>query len=228
MKLPPFWTKDSRSWFTLAESTFNRCGVADPWLRFDLVLPALPEEVIEQIRGILHAVDNIANPYRALKIRMLDLFTPKPLDQCQKIIHGGKLGDRRHSQLMESMLALLPPGEPDGMLFKTHFINRLPLDIRDHVVAGSFNLSSREMAAVADNLWIARNSHQSGNKHHLVVAAVQEDVEEVEVAVAELNVQPKKKAAKGGKSQGKLCHLKYGDQTWKSADPCTCTWSGNE
>ena len=56
MKLPPFWTKDARSWFTLAESTFNRCGVADPWLRFDLVLPALPEEVIEQIRGILHAV----------------------------------------------------------------------------------------------------------------------------------------------------------------------------
>ena len=98
------------------------------------------------------------------------------------------------------------------------------------MVAGSFNLSSREMAAVADNLWIARNSHQSGNKHHLVVAAVQEDVEEVEEAVAKLNVQPKKKAAKGGKSQGKLCysHQKYGDQTWKCADPRTCTWSGNE
>ena len=38
------------------------------------------------------------------------------------------------------------------MLFKTHFINKLPLDIRDQVVAGSFNLSSREMAAVTDNL----------------------------------------------------------------------------
>ena len=24
VKLPPFWTRDSRSWFTLAESTFNR------------------------------------------------------------------------------------------------------------------------------------------------------------------------------------------------------------
>ena len=84
-----------------------------PWLRFDLVLPALPEEVIEQIRGILHAVDNIADPYRALKIQLLDLFTPKPLDQCQKIIHGGKLGDRRHSQLMESTLhQQAAPGHP--------------------------------------------------------------------------------------------------------------------
>ena len=204
MKLPLFWTKDTRSWFTLAESTFNRSRVADPWLRFDLVLPALPEEVIEHIRGILHAVDDIADPYRALKIWLLDLFTPKLLDQCQKIIHGGELGDRRPSQLMEAMLALLPPREPDGMLFKTHFINRLPLDIHDHVMAGGFTLSSREMAAVADNLWFARNSHQGSNKHHPMAAAVLEDVKELEEAVAALNVQPKrpqpkKKAAKGSK-----------------------------
>ena len=29
VKLPPFWTRDSRSWFTLAESTFHRSGIAD-------------------------------------------------------------------------------------------------------------------------------------------------------------------------------------------------------
>ena len=63
--LPPFWTRDSRSWFTLGESTFNRSGIADTQLRFDLVLPALPEEVIEQICGILHTVDDIADPYRS-------------------------------------------------------------------------------------------------------------------------------------------------------------------
>ena len=76
VKLLPFWTKDTRSWFKLAESTFNRSHVADTRLRFDLVLPALPEEVIEQVRSILHAVDNIADPYRALKAKLLDLFTP--------------------------------------------------------------------------------------------------------------------------------------------------------
>ena len=114
VKLPPFWTRDSPSWFTLAELTFNHSSVTDTRLRFNLVLPALPEEVIEEIRGILHAVDDIADPYRALKVRLLDLFTPKPLDLCQKIIHGGELGDRRPSQLMETMLALLPPGSLMG------------------------------------------------------------------------------------------------------------------
>ena len=165
----------------------------------------------------------------------MNLFTPKPLDLCQKIINGGDLGDRRPSQLMEDMLGSLPPGEPEGMLFKTHFINRLPVNIRNHVVTASFTLSSREMADVADNLWFARNGQQSDSKHHPVAAVVPEDTEELEEAVAALNVQPKhpqpkKKAAKGGKSQGKLCysHQKYGDQTWKCADPRTCTWSGNE
>ena len=32
VKLPPFLTKDTRSWFTLAESTFNHSGIADPRL----------------------------------------------------------------------------------------------------------------------------------------------------------------------------------------------------
>ena len=152
MKLPTFWTRDSCSWFTLAESTFNRSGVADTRLRFDLVLPALPEEVIEQVRAILHAVDDIANPYRALKAKLLDLFTPKLLDLCQKIIHSGKLGNRRPSHLMEAMLALLPPGEPDGMLFKTHFLNRLPADIRNHVVGAGFNKTSRLWPTTSSSL----------------------------------------------------------------------------
>ena len=39
VKLPPFWPKDPNSWFTLAESTFNRHNVVDSRLRFDLVLP---------------------------------------------------------------------------------------------------------------------------------------------------------------------------------------------
>ena len=53
--------------------------------------------------------------------------------------------------------------------------------------------------------------------------------------MAKLDVQPKcpqhkKSAPKGVKSQGKLCyaHKKYRNQTWKCADPLTCTWSRNE
>ena len=151
--------------------------------------------MIEQVRGILHAINNIADPYRALKVRLLDLFTPKPLDLCQMIIHGDELGDRRPSQLMETMLtmlALLPPGEPDGMLFKTHFLNRLPADICNHMVIAGFNNTSREMAVIANNLWFASNSRQGGIKRSQAVAVVQEDDDDLEEAVAALSVQPKR------------------------------------
>ena len=51
---------------------------------------------------------------------------------------------------MESMLALLPPGEPESMLFKAHFLNRLPADICNHVAAAGFNNTASEMADIAD------------------------------------------------------------------------------
>ena len=206
VKLPPFWTRDSPSWFTLAESTFHRRGVADSRLCFDLVLPALPEEVIKQLCGILHTVDDIADPYRALKTKLLSKFTPKPLDLIQRIINGGELSDRSPGQLMESMLALLPPGEPESMIFKTHFLNRLPVGIRNHVAAAGFNHTATELADIADTLWFASNHRQSGNKRSKAVAAVQEEDE-----------------------KGTVCytHKKYGADTWKCAEPTTCTWAEN-
>ena len=120
--------------------------------------------MIEQVRSILHAVDDIPDPYSVLKAKQLHLFTPKPLDLCQRIINGGELGDRSPGQLMESMLALLPPGEPESMLFKTHFLNRLPADIRNHVAPAGFNNTASEMEDIADTLWFASNSRQGGNK----------------------------------------------------------------
>ena len=71
VKLPQFWAKEPLSWFTLVESTFNRHDVVDSRLCFDLVLLDLPEEVIEQIRGMLHAVDHMDCPYVDLKARLL-------------------------------------------------------------------------------------------------------------------------------------------------------------
>ena len=41
--------------------------------------------------------------------------------------------------------------------------------------------------------------------------------------------QPKKKAAKGGKGKGTMCFVnkKYDANTWKCAEPTTCTWTEN-
>ena len=51
--------------------------MVDSRLHLDLVLPALPEEVVEQIRGVLRAVDHLDLPYVDLKARLLQLLTPQ-------------------------------------------------------------------------------------------------------------------------------------------------------
>jgi hypothetical protein len=55
---------------------------------------------------------------------------------------------------MASMLALLPEGEPAGLLFQGLFLRRLPAEMREHLAAKIF-ASPREMALHADALWEA-------------------------------------------------------------------------
>lgn len=221
------------------------------------MLPALPEDALEQVRAILHSVATTEDPYLELRRRLVEIYTPNDLDLGFKLLHSPELGDRRPSQMMESMLAMLPAGEKDGVLFTCIFISRLPSDIADHVAAKAKKLSSRELAAFADNLWLARNAR--GGQHH-VMAAVrkepagdegEEDVLEA-VAAMRLQRQPQKKKRtwkRGGGSQhgggqqngghndggqprkpNWICwrHMNYKDKAFSCDNPGKCSYSGNE
>ena len=124
---------------------------------------------------MLHMVDDLDRPYVTLKVRLLDLFTPKPADQCLKLILGGELVNRRPSQLIETMLALMLPGEEDGVLFKLLYVTKLPSEVRGHMMTHGISLSSREMDSLADDLWFALNQCHYSATSHPVAAAVPED-----------------------------------------------------
>ena len=251
INLTPFWTKDTRSWFTLTESTFNRYGVHDSRLMFDLVLPALPDEALEQVRAILHSVSETPDPYNTLKERLVEIYTPSDLDMGFRLLHSPELGDRRPSAMMEAMLAMLPPGEQEGILFRCIFISRLPSDIADLVTAkAKKKLTARQLASYADDLWLAR--HVRGGQP--VMAAVDkgsDGEEEVTETIAALKVrQPKKFFKKGqGRQQadgqqqyegqrgpgqkkkaGWVCwrHATFKDRAYNCDNPGKCTYAGNE
>ena len=95
---------------------------------------------------MLHAVEHLDCPYVDLKATLLKLFTPKPVDNCLKLIHSPEFGNRRPIQLMEAMLALLPPGAEDNILFKTLYFTKLPKEVRGHVLANGMHLDSRELS----------------------------------------------------------------------------------
>jgi len=255
IKLTPFWTKDVASWFTLTESTFNRYRLENSRLRFDIVLQALPEDTIERVRAVLRAAPTAADPYQALKARLLDIYTPSPLDLVHRIMFAPELGGRRPSELMDSLLAALPPGEPAGILFKAHFLSRLPTDFRDLVAVHVADYEPVQLAALADQLWMARNARPAAAAAVAPTAtssATKQEMEDLEEMVAAISMKKEFKGKKkwekkkqvggsggdgqsgpsgqnGQKSPPYLCrsHLKYGDQAHSCADTKYCKWKGN-
>lgn len=248
VNLSPFWKHKPRNWFELSESTFNRYGVLNSRHRYDLVLPALQDDVVDRLAGTMAEAVQLEDPYQALKDRLLELFIPDAFDQVYTLLHAPELGDRRPSDFMDWMLATLPPGEQEGLLVKGIFLSRLPDDIRSLVQTQAKTMDCRPLAAFADQLWIARNSRKSGRPVMAVAEQQAEWTEKLaalEGVVAALSVskqgrkrQPTKKggnngggqAAGGGEKREYLCrrHAGYGDRAFKCDDPKYCTWSGNE
>ena len=242
--LSTFWPNDVRGWFTWAEHNFRRFGVTDSLYKFALVLPTLPEDAQLQVRSLMREVDDLPDPYNSLKQRLLEIYTPPDLELTARILHAPELGDRKPSALMETLLSWLPAGEVDGLLFKTVFITRMPKEISDHLARKLRSKTSRELAALADQLWMARNARRSTYKAVAAVTPLEEDDDELADltnTVAALNTGGKGKYKGKGQAKDKpkqksptfvdlkICstHHRYGDKAFRCQDPNTCQWSGN-
>ena len=135
-------------------------------LRFDFVLPALPENALTQLR----APDTLTDPYEALKAELIRQISPNIHEQLNKLVYALELGGQARTQLMRSLLACLPAGEPAGLLFKHLFLLKLPGDLCDQVAKKMERLDALEQADYADTRWHVRNSKKAVGK---MVAAVE-------------------------------------------------------
>ena len=82
---------------------------------------------------ILRAEETLADPYDAIKPELIRQFSPNIHEQLNKIVFAPELGRQAPTQLMRSLLACLPAGEPAGLLFKHLFLLKLPGDLYDQV-----------------------------------------------------------------------------------------------
>ena len=245
--LKPLWTHNVRTWFSLAEATFEQCNVSDSRMKFNLVLTALSEDTLERVKAIVNMPEQQANPYLALRARLFEIYEPDEWESAARLLHMRELGDMKPSQLMDAMLALLPEDESPGVLFKAVFLARLPGDMRDHVQAHARRLGPQELAHLADTIWQSRNAAKANVLASLrtgpTPTSANESAEDLEETVAALNInkrqQPVKKnfkrpqlrkaEQKGRKSQ-LVCwkHLQYGKDAYNCADVDNCSYpAGN-
>ena len=128
----------------------------------------LPQKIMVSVCGlIMGSATSSETPYEALKAKLASSYTLSRWQKVSKLIHHPGLGDRRPTSLMDTMLALLPEDKKPGCLFLGLFLERLPVEMRDHVVSREFKNPS-EMALYADSLWDARKAIPTD---HLLAAA---------------------------------------------------------
>ncbi len=101
---------------------------------------------------IFRKISELPDPFQTVKDRLCQSFVRSEFDLCNQIINHPPLGSDKPSVLLDKMILLLPEGETQGHLFKTHFLNRLPSSIRQHLLHQKF-ATLRDMAIFADSLF---------------------------------------------------------------------------
>jgi hypothetical protein len=161
VKLPDFWVKDPKMWFSQAEAQFRRARVTAETTMYDYVLMKLPEDVVMSVRALVSAIE--ADPvkqeesYTLMKAALLGSYGKTKWQMAYALLDHPELGDRRPSAMMAEMLALRYEATAPDSLFFALFLRRLPSSIRDHIAAAN-HTTAAEMATHADILWDARNS----------------------------------------------------------------------
>lgn len=155
LKLPTFWTGEPKAWFAQAEAQFVIRGIKTDDTKYYYLLAALDQDTAKRVVDLVFKPPS-ENKYTLLKQRLLDRFSLSPYRMAQMLLDVAPLGDRTPSQLMDDMLALMGDHEP-CILFRTIFVDALPVEVRPHLVPSIETLAPRDLALLADSL-ITSNS----------------------------------------------------------------------
>ncbi len=139
-------------WFALIEFQLTIRKITKPVDKFSAIVNSLPTDVQANLADIFRKINELPDPFQTVKDRLCHAFVRSPFDLCNEIIHHPPLGSDKPSALFEKMILFLPEDEPQGHLFKTHFLNRLPATIRQHLLHQKFD-TIREMANFADTIF---------------------------------------------------------------------------
>jgi len=150
--LPAFWDADPVLWFRQCESAFRRAGTVSSGVKFDHVVGKLPNAVSLSCRSLLLSINfEDKDAYERLKEHLCKNYSKSKWQQGYALLDHPGLGDRRPSQLLQDMRALLPDKETEGVIFQCLFLKRLPSSMSDAVMAAGLD-NIEDMAAMADRL----------------------------------------------------------------------------
>ena len=190
-------------------------GISSDDTKYAYIVAALDQRTAERLLDLLENPPR-TNKYHKLKNRLLASFSLSERQRASRLLSLTGLGDRRPSELMDEMLALLGNHSP-CFLFEELFRQQLPADVRMALENADFS-DPREAAQMADRLWEDRSQS--------TVATASEEV----TAVAKPS-----QARRSPRTEFCYFHRRFGSRARRCSPPCSfdnnfrsCSPQGNE
>ena len=222
-KLPDFWKDAVDVWLAQVEAQFRVSRITSSQTKFDLAVQKLDERTAVRLQDLLISPP-VENPYEVLRAR-LSKFTKSSYQCMVEFSELPDLGDRRPSELLDSLLAALAGIAHDGStcpLVRFAFLSRLPVAVRSALTAYE-DISLRELSDKADIVWSTIGATSS-------VSAVSAQPAPVPRRQAPRRQTPGRRSGRSPspyQDGSELCfyHHTYGNRANRCKAPCT--WSGN-
>jgi len=211
IKLPTFWTTSPEAWFVLAEAQFAIRNITNQETQYYHVVASLDTATANRALSILTSPP-LQEKYTTLKNFLLSSFSLSEEERAMALLNMNNLGDKKPSELMDEMLALLGDHKP-CFLFKHIFLAQLPNTVRVPL-AMSPTKDYRALAQEADRLLLATRDQGSTVMTAHQVAA---------------NVSSSKRIRKNCNKQSQSIrnstscyfHRKFGSLARQCVQPCT-------
>lgn len=195
IRLPPFWTFNPKIWFLQAEAQFQLAGITTQATQYRHIVAVLPPDVALEVGDILSS-PQADRPYDQLKDAILQRTMASERKRLQQLLTAEELGDRRPSQLLRAMQALIGDRAAtfDDSLLRELFMQRLPPQVQMILTTAS-SLSLSELAQHADKIMEVTGpsvaavsaSSQQASTAFLPPSSSQQQIEELRSEVRNLS-----------------------------------------
>ena len=219
LKLPDFWEQNANAWFAQAEAQFALKDITVDETKFYHVVASLTSATAGRVVSLLERPPT-RNKYTTLKAHLLDTFGLNESERARQLLSLPGLGDRKPSELMDHMLALLGDHQP-CFLFKELFLQQLPDQVR-LALANSAITDFRLLSREADKFFSA------GKKCFAATPTTASNVSgDNTLSISATSAMPRPRRGKQQSSGLCFYHAKFGNKAKKCIPPCTFSASGN-
>ncbi|XP_075732722.1 uncharacterized protein LOC142775268 [Rhipicephalus microplus] len=248
-KLPHFWRKNTRVWFSQIEARFELRRITSQQSKYLHVVSALPPDIADAVDDVLASTPS-EKLYNELKSTVLKGLEVSEQSRLQQLLSHEELSDQRPSQLLCPMRQLVgqqASEERQHPLPCELFLQRLP-HLTRMILAGSDDVTLERLAQLTDRITDSTEPPKmsiatTGRPEHANrLGRLEDRVDRLASAVKNLALFNKHRPARHRspcraripqnrghttKAKQNICwyHRRFREQATRCTHPCS--WTGN-